>query len=66
MLFKVCVLNFFCYYCLICVCLFVLIVIEGEVIDKVLVVIFGSGVKFEEGLGIIEEDVFVLIEEIGE
>lgn len=39
---------------------------EGEAIDKAPAAISGSGVKFEEGLGITEEDVSAPIEETGE
>lgn len=40
--------------------------IEGESLEKVLEFRFGSVVKFEKGLVIIEGEVFVLVEEIGD
>ena len=46
--------------------MFVLLVTEGEAIDKAPAAISGSGVKFEEGLGTTEEDVSAPIEETGE
>ena len=51
---------------MICFCLFVSLVTEGEAIDKVPAVISSGAVKVEEGLGTTEEDVSAPTEETGE